>query len=403
MLNQACGVVAASVVLGGVASSGAIAQLAPFVEHPTGTWTALSADGEVAVRAGARWVRGQGISTLPNACGICRAVGGAGVSWDGSRVAFTVMGDSGTSTSNGQTGALWTVSDGTRLMRAITPGIIVFNAEDICASGEYIIGRGRTTDSPLMQLMRWSAAGGMELITDPGFSSGYAISSSYDGRVLVGTASNSIGVRWTPATGFERLDATAPTTASVVPTACSADGAVVVGVITTGSGFHAWRWTRETGIVELPFPAGVTGTSYAYGISSDGRVIVGDAGANRDATIWDAANGTRFLRSVVTLQSGTDPGVLGSARGISADGRTIGGIGFVLRLNAPCPSDVDDGTMRGARDGAVNTDDLMAMVEWMAEGSLLADLDNGLGQGVPDAAVTIEDLLYFLQGYVNGC
>lgn len=403
MWKRASFAVGALAAMGVVGSRGAMAQLVPFVERPAGLWAALSADGEVAARAGVRWVRGQGVSTLASACATCRPVGGAGVSWDGTRITFTVTGDLGTPGSNGQTGAVWTASDGSRLIRTITPGVMVFNAEDISASGEYIIGRGRTNGSTLLQLMRWSAAGGMDLITDPGFSSGYAIACSYDGRLLVGTANNSFGVRWTAATGIERLDAAAPTTAAIIPTACSADGRVVVGAITTGSGFHAWRWTREAGLVELPFPAGVTGTSSAYGVSSDGRVVVGEAGGSHDATIWDAANGTRLLRSVVVLQSGVDPGALAGARGVSADGRTVGGNGFILRLAAPCPGDVDDGTMRGARDGAVTTDDLMAMLEWTAEGSLLADLDDGTGRSVPDAAVTIEDLLYFLQGYVNGC
>ena len=89
--------------------------------------------------------------------------------------------------------------------------------------------------------------------------------------------------------------------------------------------------------------------------------------------------------------------------GISPDGRTVVGVDFVFRLQAPCAGDIDDGSLTGARDEAVNTDDVIAFLKWFEEGSRLVDLDDGSSRGVPDAMVDIHDLLYFLAGYEVGC
>ena len=91
----------------------------------------------------------------------------------------------------------------------------------------------------------------------------------------------------------------------------------------------------------------------------------------------------------------------GCREGMSKDGRWFPS--GTRGLNAPCAGDVDSGALNGARDAVVTTDDLLAFVQWMMDGNVLADLDDGSGTGTPDAAVTIEDLVYFLEGFESGC
>lgn len=66
-----------------------------------------------------------------------------------------------------------------------------------------------------------------------------------------------------------------------------------------------------------------------------------------------------------------------------------------------CPADLDDGSLTGVRDDAVNINDLLYFLVKFEQGT--ADLDDGSFQAVPDGAVTIDDLLYFLDRFELGC
>lgn len=76
---------------------------------------------------------------------------------------------------------------------------------------------------------------------------------------------------------------------------------------------------------------------------------------------------------------------------------------FTIRLEVPCPADLDDGTGTGQPDGGVLVDDLLYFLGKFEVGDLAADLTNGAGQPLPDDAVNIEDLLYFLERFEVGC
>lgn len=148
--------------------------------------------------------------------------------------------------------------------------------------------------------------------------------------------------------------------------AANANGSVVVG-----QGYfddlmqsQAWRWTRETdaqpiGII-LPAPTlasvrhvlarmhGPTGAhadvrynpdgfffqaaSYAIAVSADGNTIVGNTGdgQTQQAFIWTAAGGMVLLSDYAAANDIPVPDgfFLYSANALSADGRTIGGIGI---------------------------------------------------------------------------
>lgn len=189
---------------------------------------------------------------------------------------------------------------------------------------------------------------------------------------------------------------------------CSSDGHVAVGwrLTALGTMTQAVIWT-PTGTVALP-PRPDRPWMEATGVSADGRIVVGrhNYGApftGSSAFIWDAHNGTRDLGRVIAAQLNRTPIRTGFALGISPDGRTVVGSGFILRLQAPCAADVDDGTLSGGRDGAVTLDDLSAFLRWFEAGSRLADIDDGSGRGVPDAMIDIQDLLFFLNGFEQGC
>jgi hypothetical protein len=68
-----------------------------------------------------------------------------------------------------------------------------------------------------------------------------------------------------------------------------------------------------------------------------------------------------------------------------------------------CPSDLDDGSGTGTRDGGVTLDDLIYFLDQFEAGRLPADLDNGSGTGTRDGGVDINDLLFFLERFRAGC
>ncbi|MGD9790662.1 MAG: GC-type dockerin domain-anchored protein [Phycisphaerales bacterium] len=68
-----------------------------------------------------------------------------------------------------------------------------------------------------------------------------------------------------------------------------------------------------------------------------------------------------------------------------------------------CEADLDDGSMDGHEDGAVDINDLLYFVDVFAQGDNHADLDDGTGTGHRDHAVDINDLLFFLDHFQVGC
>ncbi|MCS7208619.1 MAG: hypothetical protein NZ874_03520 [Fimbriimonadales bacterium] len=96
----------------------------------------------------------------------------------------------------------------------------------------------------------------------------------------------------------------------------SADGQVIVGSIRVSDGFRPFRWTRDGGYQLL---ADISGG--AFSISADGRVVVGFVGSPNRAFRWTETEGLQLLP---TLGNGTH-----SARGVSADGSVIVGVGVL--------------------------------------------------------------------------
>lgn len=383
-------------------AASALGQDAPYIARFSGSVWGLSADGTVgAGRTPAalamRWTRATGVTVLnaPRP-----ATFGENVSWGG-RVICGRYGVAGE-----QRACYWDENNVFHDIGDLPGGLETAEATATTADGRTVFCTGR--DGTGAYWCQWNTETG--LVPIPG-GFGSPIGCSYDGSVVVGSGdptSNALSsMIWTRASGF-RLLGLLPGARNTGGTAwgCSADGRVVIGSSDSGHGSEAFVWTEAGGLAGLGFLPGGS-TSRARRISADGRIIVGGATtsgtADEQAMIWDAHHGMRKLQDVVIEQMNIDPGVLTLATALSADGRSIGGNGYVVRLAAPCAGDVDDGSGAGGRDGQVSFEDLTFFLQHLSAGDMLVDIDDGSGTGRPDGAVTIDDLLYFLNGYEGGC
>jgi probable HAF family extracellular repeat protein len=114
--------------------------------------------------------------------------------------------------------------------------------------------------------------------------------------------------------------------------AISADGSVIVGGSESAAGYmEAFRWTRETGMVGLGYlPGGFS--SYANAVSADGAVVVGggnSAKGPKTAFVWTAEKGMQPLADELAAQGVKNVAgwTLEEATGVSADGKTVIGVG----------------------------------------------------------------------------
>jgi probable HAF family extracellular repeat protein len=205
--------------------------------------------------------------------------------------------------------------------------------------------------------------------------------------------------------------------------ALSQDGSVAAGI---GSSvlsqnpfrFEALRYTAKDGMIGLGDLPGGTFDSWALAISGDGSVIVGsgDTDIGRAAFIWDAEHGMRNLQQVLIdeygLGSQLSGWILRRARGISADGRTIVGVGrnpqgrseaWVATLGGDLP-DVEAGEVEVApscpadfdRDAIVNVQDLLAFLDAFIALSPAADFNR-------DKLLNSQDFFDFLAAFFVGC
>jgi len=153
---------------------------------------------------------------------------------------------------------------------------------------------------------------------------------SADGSVVVGY--NGIGnttwveaFRWSAETGIRAIGG-GPFGSRRWATGVSVDGSVVVGYGDSAAGVTVFRWTPEAGMVDL-------GRGWGLAVSGNGNIIVGrrtPPGAARDeAIIWTPSAGITPLGGFLTSHYGLDLSgwYLESATAVSADGRTIVGIG----------------------------------------------------------------------------
>ena len=211
----------------------------------------------------------------------------------------------------------------------------ISEARAVSDDGSVVVGQGYSTSG--YEAFRWTASGmvGLGDLSGGDFASA-AYGVSGDGLVVVGEGTSGSGYEAYRRTtsGMVGLGDLSGGDFESAAYGASADGSVIVGYGTSASGMEAFRWTASGMVGLSDLPGGVFG-SIAYDVSADGSVVVGAAnldmyiGELGEAFIWDADNGMRSLKDVLT-DCGLDLSgwVLLSANGISADGLTIAGEGY---------------------------------------------------------------------------
>jgi probable HAF family extracellular repeat protein len=231
----------------------------------------------------------------------------------------------------------WTSGEGIVGLGDLPGGRSYSSAHGVSADSLVIVGG---SDSTLgYEAFRWTSSDGMVGLGDlPGgdyFS--HAAGVSADGAVVVGFSnliSSPEAFRWTSSEGMVGLGDLPGGSFDSRATAVSADGSITVGHSNSATGYQAFRWTSAEGMVGLGYLAGEESISLAHGVSANGSVVVGVSGSGAGkAFIWDASNGMRSLKDVLSEllspadRATLDGWTLDTAAAISADGLTIVGYG----------------------------------------------------------------------------
>lgn len=302
-------------------------------------------------------------------------------------------------------------------------GVPTATARGVSGDGRFVVGIGQS-DSGTEAFEYDIATGQFTALGDlaGGEFASYAYGISNDASVIFGVVTGPAGERqaalWGPARQLQPLG-WMPTAAGVVrfstAEGASTDGRVIVGVsrsLNSPNGGEAYRWTSEEGMQGLGDLPGGHFQSIAYGVSGDGSVVVGRAtiegvsgpfggGSAPRAFIWTQQTGIRDLEVVLQTEHGIDLGdwTLEEARGISADGRVIAGNGrhtdtgivegWVVRLDIPCPADIDG-------DREVGLQDLTLLLSNFGQFATTGDLDG-------DGDVDLQDLANLLSAFGSAC
>lgn len=276
--------------------------------------------------------------------------------------------------------------------------------------GSVVIGQGAGASG--FPVWRWESGVMTSLGALPGapFTLGNPGDITPDGSVIVGKSSAAVGFeafRWEAGVMVGLGDLPGGDVNSeaygVTP-----DGSVIVGRGSVGANeLNAFRW--EAGVmVPLGDLPGGSVSSIAYDVADDGDTIVGSGVNNtgETATIWTSASGLRGLKDVLTNDYGLN--LVGwhliNARSVSADGRTIVGVGrnpdgaaeaWIAHIVPPCPGDIDD-------DGQVGIEDLSLMLAAYgeSEGDPMFDPAADLNG---DHVIDITDLSLLLSIYGTAC
>lgn len=298
----------------------------------------VSADGRVVVGTEAtsqvfKWTEDGGFSRPAPPLGAVSCV--TGVNEDGTIMVGRI---SGSPLSSGIDNNSW-MSVWNELVRRAPPTRYV--ARGVSGDGRVVVGYAPGATGVSSRGFLWTEAGGLQYLPFP-----YALAVSADGRVVVGdTFANTI-VRWTASGGavdIGRLSGTVFTQSAGI----SGDGNTIIGHAGAGGTTSPVRWTPTTGWVNLGNLPGQR-IGIAQAASYDGSVIVGSSGVK--AFRWSEATGMQSLWDYLVAKRANlaSWSSLLTASGISADGKTIVGTGYLT-----------SGTYQVyiARDGAMTTQD----------------------------------------------
>lgn len=320
---------------------------------------------------------------------------------------------------------LWTPWTGMQLLGDLDGGVSIVPrsvGRAISGDGRVIAGIGESVNGT--EAFRYDVSTGVfmplgSLAASPFGSWAYGMSA--DGNVIVGLSLNALGqqepVRWTATGGLQGMGFL-PGATGVTPAgaayAANADGSVIVGQtrsVASGQGGEAFRWTADGGMQPLGDLPGGAFQSWAYACSADGNVIVGRAsvagncgpfgcGSVGRAFMWDPQNGMQDLYQILVSAGVNLSGWrLDEARGISADGRVIVGVG----LN---PQGLTEGWVvdlgAGGCSADFNGDDILDFFDYLDFVSVFASGGPGADFN-GDIVIDLFDYLDFVAAFAAGC
>jgi len=215
----------------------------------------------------------------------------------------------------------WDEQNGAAPISVVTGNALAGGSGRLSGDGEVIVGVDANDGDSVLW---WSPLSGSQVLgaMSGGMPTPYAVDE--DGDVVVGPVGDpslsAVGGVWSQGAV---TTITSPGAVSVVPTAVSADGMVVVGYTRDASGVEfAFRWTAGLGLQSLGTISSFYDSSRAVGVSADGSVVVGNCeyfGGGpyfTDAFKWTAGGGMQ----TITANASTN------ATGVSGDGNVI--VGF---------------------------------------------------------------------------
>lgn len=234
--------------------------------------------------------------------------------------------------------------------------------------GKIVLVGGRGVDGATLQdVWEWNGAT-WSLLTDTAPSARESTALSFDASrqrlMLVGGFSERgrFGDVWerSSGTGSAPGFSQSPGNRKVVP-----GTAVLLSAVADGTGPMTYQWLRNGSAL-------VDGGRYS-GVWTTTLVISGAETSDSGVYTLRATNGC------------------GSATTVPAN------------VEVRCPADLDDGSMTGTPDGAVEVSDLIAFVVYFEAGDVAVDIDDGSGLGREDGGVDINDFLFFLVRFDQGC
>ncbi len=294
------------------------------------TAQSISADGSTVVgrsNEAYRWTSATGMIGLGDFAGGNLSSSAMGVSVDGS-----VIVGSGLPPNNKSMAFRWASATGLVPLGFLSVGDYFSGASAVSGDGSVVVGTSQWEFG--QQAFRWSEPTGMvglNPLSNPNIFS-RANAESGNGSIVVGGANFGVGetqaFRWTQTDGMINLGALLGPSYYSEAFGISDDGSAIVGRTTTSAGRQAFVQTQSTGMQSL---GGIE--SLAFDTSADGAVIVGFNEFTKgfaEAFIWDALAGMRKLEDVLTSAFALDltGWTLVDARGISADGTAIVGLGI---------------------------------------------------------------------------
>jgi len=203
------------------------------------------------------------------------------------------------------------------------------HALSISADGSTVVGYSNSTTGD--EAFRWTSTDGMQGLgnlasSNPDWTMSSAFDVSSDGSVIVGwshkdNALRGEAFRWTEESGMVGLGVLPSTGFKSFAKGVSADGSVIAGGGSSGSGNSAWIWKQETGLVGLG-----NETMTAYSISADGTTMVGDMSSPHEAYQWTEPTGSMRMGFLSGFPESLP-------YDISSDGSVIVGMGYTSSIS----------------------------------------------------------------------